>query len=149
MLRHQRLRPILDITQAQQDLAARELARLMQQQEAARRQLEQLLGYLTEYEQRQTGQTTMLNLPLLENTQAFLVKLNDAIDQQREKLTQIERRVRQQIEHWQQIKTRTDALEKIIQNYQLADRTARERRDQREQDDLVGGGRGSGDTPSS
>ncbi|MGF1547914.1 MAG: flagellar export protein FliJ [Thiotrichales bacterium] len=143
MHRHQRLRPILDITQAQQDLAARELARLMQQQQAAQRQLDQLLGYLNDYDQSQSRDGTRLYSPLLENKQAFLVKLNDAIGQQREKVRQTERRVQQQIERWQQTKTRTDALEKVIQNYLHTYQQARERREQREQDDLAGATRNS------
>lgn len=138
MPRHQRLKPVLEITQAQQEQAARQLAQITQQRDAARRQLKQLQDYLAEYERLGTDPKRAVNPSLLENQRAFIDKLKAGIHQQEAKVAQLERRVEQYAQRWNASRTRAESLEKVIQTYASAYARDQDRRTQRELDDLAG-----------
>ncbi len=137
MSRKHRLDPILQHAGTQQDEAAKRLAGILAQKKQAEEQLEQLKSYRQEYKKVQL-QAQGHSVGELQNHQAFISKLGQAIEQQEKELKRLEGDVAQHITFWQQSKTRCDALDNLIQKHHQRTLQKEARAEQKEMDEFAG-----------
>lgn len=139
-----RLQPVRKIKQQQERLEARKLADLQQQLQQARNQCAELQGYLKEYfatinDQRQMiRQASQLSL-----YQAFVTRLEQAIQHQMHIIRQREQAVQTQTRKWIAASSKLKAIDDLIARTQQQEQIEADKREQKILDDRPL--RGSGD----
>lgn len=134
--RSQRLQPILQIKQRQQDevaqqVAAREAAHAEQQA-----RLEALQRYAAEYAQPMQGAT--INPALLANRIAFQDKLHQAVAQQAQIVDRTKQATEVERARLMLASRETHVLEKLAASYRAEESRVADKRVQKELDDLAG-----------
>jgi len=136
MKKSQRLRPVRDLKQQQERQEARKLADMQQQLALARRQLEELQGYLREYfgavnaSRQMVKQASQLGL-----YQSFISRLQDAIQHQAQQIRQREQVVQAQTHKWMEASTRLKSLDDLIARARQQEEIAADKREQKILDD--------------
>ncbi|NPU94091.1 MAG: flagellar export protein FliJ [Gammaproteobacteria bacterium] len=136
MKKSQRLRPVRDLKQQQERQEARKLADMQQQLIQARRQHEELQGYLREYftaistTRQQVKQASQLGL-----YQSFITRLQDAIQHQGQLIRQREQVVQAQTRKWLEASSRLKSLDDLIARARQQEELAADKREQKIQDD--------------
>jgi flagellar protein FliJ len=133
MSKPSRLEPIAEIATLRESEAAQRLAASAAQLTAKEREVEQLRGYLAEYRQRASSEST--DSTRLQNTRAFLARLSDAVAFHEAELQKAVDRHRVELEHWRDSHQRAQALDKYIERSQREELDALRRRDQAEVDE--------------
>lgn len=114
MKRIKRMHKLVELAQADLEDAANIFQSLQNQFHAEQAQQEQLQIYLKEYLAQQTsGKGT--SLYQLKTTNAFMDKLNKAIQQQQVKMDQLEDSIERARAQWVEKKTREQALVKLTE----------------------------------
>lgn len=138
-----RLQPVRNIKQQQERLEARKLAELQQQLQQARNQCAELQGYLKEYfgsinDQRQmVRQASQLGL-----YQAFVTRLEQAIQHQMQIIRQREQAVQAQTRKWIAASSKLKTMDDLIARAQQQEQLEADKREQKILDDrpFRGGG---------
>lgn len=131
-----RLRPVRDIKQQQERTEARKLADLQQQLHQARLQCEELQGYLKDYfqtlsqQRQQVHQASQLAL-----YQAFVTRLEQAIQYQREVIRQREMAVQAQTRKWVAASERLRTMDDLINRARQQEEIEADKREQKILDD--------------
>ncbi len=120
-----------------EEQAARALGEANQRVEAAQEQLNRLRLYRQEYLQRyqELGGQGHLEPGRLRDYQAFLAKLNDAIDQQQKVLDEALDQQDKVRLFWLEKRGRSKALDNVLVRYIEQEQRQQDRREQREIDD--------------
>ena len=116
----------------EQRLAA-DMAELVGQHANAELTMHRLGDYIREY-QVQAEIAGARSLAEIENERNFLKRLNTALEQQRSLARQLASNVSTKTTLWQQAKAKLRALDKVIQQRELVEQRAQQRRDQKEND---------------
>jgi flagellar FliJ protein len=136
MVQSKRFHPVRRVAQSREKTAARELGdsqRRMQQQEA---RLEELRRYHDEYLERfQSAARLGISATQLQEYQAFLHKLSQAIKEQERIVLSSHEECSSKKEAWKQKRVRSEALGKVVERFQTAERRADDTKEQKEQDD--------------
>ena len=136
MTSSKRFQPVRRVAQSREHTAARELGdsqRRMQQQEA---RLEELKRYHNEYLERfRDAAQVGISAPQRPDYQAFLNKLSQAIREQEKIVRFSHQECSNKKETWQQKRVRSQALGKVMERFQTAERRAEDTREQKEQDE--------------
>ena len=131
-----RFHPVRRVAQSREQNAARELGnsqRRMQEQEA---RLEALKRYHDEYLERFRDAARLgISSAQLQEYQAFLSKLSRAIQEQEKIVQSSHRECCDKKELWQQKRVRSQALSKVVERFETAERRAEDSREQKEQDE--------------
>lgn len=131
-----RLRPVRDIKQQQERTEARKLADLQQQLHQARRQCEELQGYLKDYfqtistQRQQVHQASQLAL-----YQAFITRLEQAIQYQQQLIRQREMAVMAQTKKWVAASERLRTMDDLIARARQQEELEADKKEQKIQDD--------------
>ena len=132
----QRLATLLKLAELREQRAARALGEINGQLQAAHRQVGQLSEYQLEYAARLRSEASSGISPVtLRNYDRFCNALNGARDQQLRSVSEIEGRLDQVREHWNQRYARRRLLEQLRDRRRAAAERLAEQRLQREFDD--------------
>lgn len=137
MLSAKRLQPIQQLSEQREDAAAEALAE-------ARRQLAQRETQLRELENYREPAGSITSVELLLNREAFRLKLNEAIAQQRRAIELSRRLVEQQRQRWIASHQQTQVYDHLAERSREHERRCSEQRAQRDLDELALRGAASG-----
>lgn len=132
------LQPLINLAEDRSQAAAQTLARLKQAWQDAESKLQQLQGFLDEYNQRLQQQAQSgFSISQLRDFQAFILKLELAIRAQGEEVERCRMRWHQGQEEWQTREREVKAYQTLRQRHDAAERKSEERLDQRLQDEFA------------
>lgn len=132
------LQTLLDHSRHRMDAAERLLRMLKRREDLARSKLEDLSGYKREYQQRLVGSGARgLQIHLLRDYHAFLIKLDEAIGQQEKEVAQA--RVNWETAHanWMALRQKVKAYETLATRHLAQENERQEKRDQRVTDEAA------------
>ncbi len=134
MTRSERISPIKGLADDREREAGRTVSRDQATLAAAQKQLQELESYRAEYAARQQGAAAQ-NVALLQNFQAFLGRLEEAIRQQQRVVDQAQVVADSSTAVWHERKIEAASLGKVVDRLQLQERAVTERREQAETDE--------------
>lgn len=134
-MRSERMQPIARHADQLQQQAVQIYVQAQQAVISAQQQLEQLLVYRQEYSQSRVG--GHINVHQLKDYQLFLEKLNQSIDQAYLVIQQKQQQCEKQRLLWLKKRSRTKALDAVIEKYQQQEAILTERIEQKEQDEFA------------
>lgn len=139
MKQAQRLQPMARLAASQERDAARLMAEMTRQTEAQQSQLEMLIRYRNEYFQNYTeaGQAGITAVQL-RDYQAFLNRLDAAINQQQQQLAESRRGCEQSRTFWQGRRSQQKMIDKVLEKRLAQSRKQADSRAQKENDDRAG-----------
>ncbi len=145
--RSQRMGTVHRVAGGRAATAARRLAERRDELDQEQERLAQLRGFRREYEQKLavSGQNG-IDAYRLRDYNAFLARIDRAVDEQRGALVQAEREVEQLREHWLEKWGNARALEQLVGRYRQQERRTADIREQKNNDEL-GRQRGNGAGP--
>ena len=131
------LQPLLDLMQTRTDEATRHLGRLIAAEQNARKQLQMLEQYRSEYAERlrqaiQEGLTPLT----LRNYQDFLGRIDQAISQQTAAVRHSEKETAHGQAHWQAQNKQLKAMDTLAQRHDARERLLDGKREQKLQDEF-------------
>lgn len=153
MARHFHLQPLLDHSRHRLDAADRTLRVLKQQEEEARRRLQELEGFRQEYRERLVHSVTGgMHIHLMRDYHVFLAKIEQAIRHQTEVVREAHGRWEAAHKHWLAERRKVKAYEVLAERHHKRELQRAERRDQRITDEhaakvLLHGGGADGHHP--
>jgi len=126
------LQPLLELMQNRTDEATRHLGKLISAEQNARSRLEMLEQYRAEYADKLRDAIAQgLTRQVLANYQDFLGRIDEAIGQQREMLSQSEAGTRRGQEHWKQQNTRLKAIGTLATRHETRERQRENKQEQK------------------
>ncbi len=132
----QKLRPVERLTDQRKEQAATELARAESELRQSEAKLEEILELRQEY-RRQLTADGAIEAGRLRDFNAFLTRLDEAIVQQREQITQQQRRVHQLHRHWLKRWGEHRTIEKVVERRAEEERMEADRRERIEADETA------------
>jgi flagellar FliJ protein len=129
MTRSERIQPIKSLADEREREAGRTLSRAQAALEAAEKQLAELSSYRAEYAARQPDGGA-LDVARLQNLQAFLGRLEDAIRQQQQIVDHARVAADASGSAWRERKIESASLGKAVNRLQAQERAATDRREQ-------------------
>lgn len=136
MTKSERLKPVAHLAEAKERDAARQLGHC--QRIIARREhrLEELLNFRTEYQQRlQDEGNRGIDARTLQDFRAFIQKLDTAIAQQRGLIQAAVGDYELCKKNWTVTRSRSKALENVVDRYRQQEQSDADRREQRDADE--------------
>jgi len=134
-----RLKPLVNLAEERSEEAAQILAKLRLAWQQAESKLEQLKSYLEEYRRRLQEHTqTGFTMNQWRDFQAFIGKLEGAIQAQSEEVERCRQRWEVGQVNWQAREREVKAYKTLEQRHDAAERKLEERQDQRVQDEFAG-----------
>ena len=134
MKRSTRMEPVAEVAGHREQQEAQRLGGCQRQLDEEENKLRQLIAYREEYAGRLNGQQGM-DAVLLRDFRVFLERLNQAIDQQRQRVEQARQACERQRLQWLASRSRAQALDKVTARYRAQERREEERAEQAELDD--------------
>lgn len=130
------LQPLLEIMQTRTDEATRKLGHLIAAEQNQRSRLQMLEQYREEYAQRLREVTAEgITRIILRNYQDFLIRIDEAIEQQRSAVETSERSTQAGKEHWQAQNKQLKAIDTLSLRHDARERYRENRQDQKLQDE--------------
>ncbi|UQB41685.1 flagellar export protein FliJ [Thiomicrospira microaerophila] len=136
MSRAQRIKVLVELAEQDVDKAQLTLKEIRANRTFTEQQLSDLKNYRNEYMARLTTSGQMLPIQL-QTTQAFINKLNLAIEGQQTQLKSIEAMLEQAQQQWTEKRMRLQALDKVYQNLLRKEYQQTERAEQKMLDELA------------
>lgn len=133
--RLQRIKKLVELAQEELEQASAILAGIQQQINLQESQLESLRNYQSEYLKQLTRKEST-TLQQLNTTQAFLDKLNIAIDQQINEITRLEEAAEMAKQTWQEQRIREQSLVKLYEKLEKDHHFQLNKAEQKMLDDL-------------
>lgn len=136
MAQSKRLRPILEIALAKEQMAARRMVQAQARAEAARQSLDKLRSIMDDYAIRfeNTGEVGLGVLQAIDYRR-FLSRINVAIEEQEKTLSQAERTQLTQRLAWEQTRSRTQGLQRAFEQAAVVENHRDRKREQAESDE--------------
>lgn len=133
MTRSKRMEPVVEVTVQREREAAKRLGEAQQRMQAAEQRLDELVRYRDEYTD-QFANGGSLAAARLRDYRIFLERLNQAVEQQRVLVVRAQQEAESQRQRWLAMRTRVQALGKVVDRYRVEERSQHERRLQKESD---------------
>lgn len=138
MARDFSLQALLQHALHRQEAAERLLRMLGRKEAAARQRLEEIHGYKREYQQRMKGAGERgLDIHLLRDYHAFLLKIDQAIAHQESELAHARENWEKAHAKWLELRRQVKAYEVLAERRRSEERRREERRDQRLTDEVA------------
>lgn len=132
------LQPLLELMQSRTDEATRKLGQLLAAEQNQRSRLEMLEQYRGEYAQRMSDAVRQGLTPTsLMNYQSFILRIDEAIAQQRVVVSNSEKNTRLGQQHWQEQNKRLKAIDTLSQRHEIKERYRENKSDQKLQDEFA------------
>jgi flagellar FliJ protein len=136
MTRAKRLRPVQDLMEDAERRLVRSVADYKRRLQEAETKLLELERYQGEYQQQFAGRAGHgMSVMDLRDYQAFLARLGDAIRQQRGVVQRASHEHEAERRRWQEAARRAKAIDHVVDQWQLQERQAMDRREQIEIDE--------------
>lgn len=135
-MRSRRMKPVADHAEQNEQDAVRVFVVAKDKLAAAEQQLEQLLGYRKEYEDNlQSSQATGIGIQRIRDFYSFFEKLNLTIEQAYLEIETCKNRCEKKKLLWLACRSRSQALNMVVEKYQLEEFKQEERAEQKEMDE--------------
>ncbi|MCW8956419.1 MAG: flagellar export protein FliJ [Gammaproteobacteria bacterium] len=135
-MRSKRMQPVADHADRKEQDAVRVFVAAQDKLAAAELQLEQLLGYLKEYEEKlQSSQASGIGILRIRDFYGFLDKLNLTIEQAYIEIEICKQQCDKEKQLWLACRSRSRALNMVVEKYQLEEFKQQERAEQKEMDE--------------
>lgn len=132
------LQPLLELMQSRTDEATRKLGQLLAAEQNQRSRLEMLEQYRDEYAKRMSDAVRQGLTPAsLMNYQSFILRIDEAIAQQRVVVGNSEKNTRLGQQHWQEQNKRLKAIDTLSQRHEIKERYRENKSDQKLQDEFA------------
>ena len=132
------LQPLLELMQSRTDEATRNLGQILAAEQNQRSRLQMLQQYREEYAQRMSEAVRNgLTPTALLNFQSFILRIDEAIVQQRVVVANSEKNTRQGQQQWQEQNKQLKAIDTLSQRHDLRERYRENRSDQKLQDEFA------------
>lgn len=126
------LQPLLELMQTRRDEASRRLGQLLALERNEQARLSMLEQYRAEYAGKLNAACADgVTLEQLRNHQAFLARIDDAIAQQTQALTQSRQRTDQGRQHWQNQDRKLKAIDTLSTRHQANERLRENKQEQK------------------
>jgi flagellar FliJ protein len=135
MSRSERIQPIKDIADTRERNAGAVVAQAERALHDRELQLAQLKKYLDEYVRKNTPGLGAVDPVRLNNYRAFLARLTEAVHAQEQLVEQASVEYERKREDWRVQHVEAAVLGRAVERMQLVERTAQDRREQRESDE--------------
>lgn len=133
------LQPLLELMQTRADESTRRLGQLIAAEHSAKSRLELLVQYREEYAQRyRDAAATGLTPMALRNFQDFLARIDEAIDQQGQAVSESATNTANGQAAWREQNKRLKAIDTLSQRHEARERYRENKEGQKEQDEFVG-----------
>lgn len=133
-MRSKRMKPIAHHAEQKEQDAVRLFVKAQQDLKDVEDQLQQLLGYREEYASQLTTQSGR-SIEHIRNFQAFIEKVTKAIDQAKIEIENKKQVCERYRLAWMKCRSRSKALNLVVEKYQLEEFRQQERNEQKEQDE--------------
>ncbi|RLK51009.1 flagellar FliJ protein [Alkalispirillum mobile] len=137
MNRSARLQPVQRLAGDKADEAGRELAEARQKLDAQRQQLQQLMTFRQEYAQQLQDQNGGINAARLRDFNAFISRIDQAIQQQHKAVAEARRAVEAQRQDWLDAYSHSRAVDRVVDRFRDEEQRAADRREQLQLDELA------------
>ena len=136
MTRSERLTPVSQIAEKREQDAVKVMSDCQNAVDKNEKRLEELYQYRDEYRARmqQAGREGIDPAKLNDYT-VFIRKLDDAIAFQKEEISTSRRIYEQKKSEWMALRTRSQALDKVVDKYKKEERMQRDKQEQKEIDE--------------
>lgn len=136
MIRSRRMEPVVRVAAHREQDAAKSLARQQETLANQQAQLDELLHYRREYTtQFQERAGSGVSATALQDYRQFMDKLDRAIQQQQLVIERQELEVERFRHKWVVLRTRCNAMDKVVERFRTEERRDADRREQLEADD--------------
>ena len=133
-MRSKRMQPVVHHAEQKEQDAVQLFVQAQQALADAEQQLQQLFSYRDDYN-RQLSESSGQSIERIRNYQAFIAKLNGAIDQAYVEIETRKQICEQKKLAWLKCRSRSHALNLVVEKYQLEEFREQERQEQKEQDE--------------
>ena len=133
-MRSTRMLPVARHADQKQQEAVQVYAQAQRALEDAQLQLQQLVAYREEYARKMSCQRG-LPMEQLRNFQAFVQQLGRAIKQAELDIESHKQACEHRKQQWLKTRARSQALHRVVEKYQIEERVAEDRREQKEMDE--------------
>ncbi|UCV15969.1 flagellar export protein FliJ [Quatrionicoccus australiensis] len=131
------LQPLLEVMQTRTDEATRKLGQLIAAEQNQRSRLQMLEDYRAEYAQRMSEATAQgVTRLVLHNYQHFLVRIDQAIEQQRLTVMDSENSTKAGQEHWKNQNKQLKAIDTLSLRHDARERYKEGKQEQKLQDEF-------------
>ena len=135
-MRSKRMQPVAQHADQKEQEAVRLFVDAQRAVEAAEQQLQQLFGYQQEYSQKLTDTDSASMSPhLLRDYQSFIAKLRLSIEQIHIDIENKKQFCEIQKQAWLKCRSRSHALNSVVEKYKLEEFKQQEKYEQKEQDE--------------
>ncbi len=136
MKKSQRLNIIVELNARNEQASLKALGTVQQQKQEAETQLENLKLYRQDYELKyQSIAKVGVNIKQLLEFKAFMSKLDQAIEEQKQVIVGVEKQVVYMRKQWEQQHQKTKSMQKVCEAAIKEELKVEEKREQNEQDD--------------
>lgn len=138
MNRSQRLKPVVALAEREESQLAQAYTAQLQQLQAARDKLQQLVHYRADYAvmaEQVPGRP--MDLARLQGARLFLQRLSDAIGMQEAEIRRIDALVSKARMSWLGAKRHQQSIDDLVTRYQRQEHHIREKREQHQQDEMA------------
>ena len=137
MKRSQRLTPIIDIAAKETEAALTKVGQANSTWQQEKQQLDDLHGYKGEYLAKfRQGDTLVMSAQKILELRRFLSQLDHAINAQQEQVSLRSNQLELQRMNWQQVRTKQEAMQSLIDRYQTEEQKLESKKEQNESDEL-------------
>ena len=136
MIRSRRMEPVARVAAHREQDAAKDLGKQQEVLAGQRAQLDELtqyrIDYAAQFQERAGGG---VSATALQDYRQFLDKLDQAIQQQQMVIERQELEVERHRQRWLELRTRCNAMDKVVERFRSEERRAADRREQSETDE--------------
>ena len=135
-MRSKRMQPVAQHADQKEQDAALVFVQAQKDLEAVEQQLQQLFSYRDEYTQKLTEQSSM-SMQRIRDHQLFVENLGKSIDQAYREIEDKKNICELKKQAWLKCRSRSHALNSVVEKYKLEEFKQLERQEQREQDEYA------------
>ncbi|MGA2343178.1 MAG: flagellar export protein FliJ [Steroidobacteraceae bacterium] len=137
MMKSKRFEPIQEIASSSANELSREMAEAGRRVADLERQLTQLQTYRDEYVRNSTQSSGAMDAVKLQNYRSFLDRLGDAMRQHLKNLEAARAEFEKRRSMWSEKRIEAESLGRVVERFRKEERSAADRREQREGDDAA------------
>lgn len=136
--RSQRFKPIHNLAQQSEDVAAQTLGKIQRELSEHHEKLSELMKYYQDYQARYNEQATKgMSIIQVQSYQSFISQLEIAIKQQKEHIIRVSEACNSSRAEWTVERQKTQVLKKVMNRYEKQEQQVSNRQEQRRNDEFV------------
>jgi len=136
--RSQRFKPIHNLAQQSEDVAAQTLGKIQRELSEHHEKLSELMKYYQDYQARFNEQAANgMSVIQVQSYQSFISQLEIAIKQQKEHIIRVSEACDSSRAEWTVERQKTQVLKKVINRYEKQEQQVLNRQEQRRNDEFV------------